>query len=91
MASLMPHLGFQLGDALAAERRLAGEAGADRIASFSGRLGFLRLYAWFTPAANDGIAGHRPGADRPPCGCREKSRGGKRRRKTAPPRWIGWS
>jgi hypothetical protein len=51
MASLMPHLGLRLGDALAAERRLAGEPGADSIASFSGRLAFLRLYAWFTPAA----------------------------------------
>nr|WP_294555961.1 hypothetical protein [uncultured Rhodopila sp.] len=51
LASLMPHLGLRLGDALAAERRLAGEPGADGIASFSGRLAFLRLYAWFTPAA----------------------------------------
>jgi len=51
LASLMPYLGLRLGDALAAERRLAGEPGADGIAGFSGRLAFLRLYAWFTPAA----------------------------------------
>ncbi len=51
LASLMPHLGLRLGDALAAERRLAGDAAAGGIANFSGRLGFLRLYAWFTPAA----------------------------------------
>jgi hypothetical protein len=51
LASLMPHLGLRLGEALAAERRLAGEPGADGIASFSGRLAFLRLYAWFTQAA----------------------------------------
>ena len=53
MASLMPHLGLRLGDALAAERRLAGEPGTAGIASFSGRLAFLRLYAWFTPAATN--------------------------------------
>ena len=51
IASLMPNLGLRLGDALAAERRVAGEPGAARSASFSGRLAFLRLYAWFTPAA----------------------------------------
>ena len=51
MGSLMPALGLRLGDALAAERRQAGDSGADFIASFSGRLAFLRHYAWFTPAA----------------------------------------
>jgi adenylate cyclase len=51
MASLMPVLGLHLGTALAEERRLAGDPNADRVASFSLHLEFLRCYAWFTPAA----------------------------------------
>ena len=75
MASLLPHLGLRLGDALAAERRLAG--GADRIATFGGRLAFLRLYAWFSPAATRmRTSGHGPGADRAPRGrCRQTGSG----------------
>lgn len=51
MASLMPKLGLQLGEALAAERCQAGDPNADVIASFTGRLEFLRRYGYFTPAA----------------------------------------
>lgn len=41
LGSLCPLLGWQLGEALAAERRADGDAQAGRVASFAGRLGFL--------------------------------------------------
>ncbi len=43
LGSLCPRLGWRLGEALAAERRADGDAHADRVASFSGRLGFLSV------------------------------------------------
>lgn len=51
MASLMPMLGLRLGEAVAEERRLAGDPNAGSIASFAHHLVFLRCYTWFTPAA----------------------------------------
>jgi hypothetical protein len=51
MGSLMPALGLRLGEALARERRQAGDPAADMIASFAGRLAFLRRFPWFTEAA----------------------------------------
>ena len=47
----MPTLGLQLGESLAAEHRQAGDADADGLRSFAGRLAFLRRHVWFTPAA----------------------------------------
>jgi hypothetical protein len=48
----MPTLGLRLGEALARERRQAGDkAAADLIASFTGRLAFLRGHVCFTDAA----------------------------------------
>ncbi len=41
LGSLCPRLGWQLGEALAAERRTDGDAQASRVASFAGRLSFL--------------------------------------------------
>lgn len=43
MGSLCPHLGWQLSEALAAERRATGHPAPDHVASFAGRLGFLRI------------------------------------------------
>ncbi len=53
MASFLPKLGLALGDALAEELRGGGNcAGGALAASFTGRLAFLRRYAWFTPPAH---------------------------------------
>lgn len=51
LASLLPVLGPLLAERLAAERRLAGAQDADFVSSFAGRVCFLRLHDWFTPAA----------------------------------------
>ncbi|MBN8891092.1 MAG: hypothetical protein J0H91_12465 [Rhodospirillales bacterium] len=50
-ASLLPSRGWRMGAALAAEWRMGGHARAEAVASFSGRLGFLRLYRRFSPPA----------------------------------------
>lgn len=49
LGSLCPTLGWRLSDALAAERRADGDAQADRVASFAGRLGFLGVLPAPTP------------------------------------------
>jgi len=49
MGSLCPRLGWQLSEALAAERRADGDAHAGRVASFAGRLGFLGIVPPPTP------------------------------------------
>ena len=51
VGSLMPTLGLRLGEALSRERRQAGDPEADKMASFAGRLAFLRRYVRFTQAA----------------------------------------
>ena len=50
-ASMLPHLGQQLGAALAAERAAAGDAQAAAVASHAGRLAFLLGFRRFSPAA----------------------------------------
>lgn len=50
-ASLLPSIGLAFGEALALEMRQAHHPAAAGIASYTGRLGFLRRYAGFTPAA----------------------------------------
>jgi hypothetical protein len=49
--SLLPARGWRMGAALAAEWRAAGCRDADAVASFSGRLAFLRRYRQFSPPA----------------------------------------
>jgi adenylate cyclase len=49
--SLLPDIGLDFGEALAEEMRQAGHPAAGGVASYVGRLGFLRHYARFTPAA----------------------------------------
>lgn len=49
LASLLPRLGFHIGEALAAERRRAHDPAANSIPTFSGRLAFLAHYPWFSP------------------------------------------
>ncbi|MBR0657547.1 hypothetical protein [Plastoroseomonas arctica] len=49
LGSLCPTLGWRLSQALAAERRADGDVQADRVASFSGRLGFLGVVPPPTP------------------------------------------
>lgn len=53
MGSLCPHLGWQLSEALAAERRATGHPAPDHVASFAGRLGFLRILPAATPTGRD--------------------------------------
>lgn len=50
-ASLLPSQGWRMAAALAAEWRAGGHARAETVASFSGRLAFLRLYRRFSPPA----------------------------------------
>lgn len=49
--ALLPSRGWRMGFALAAEWRAGGYPGADAVASFSGRLAFLRRYRLFSPPA----------------------------------------
>jgi hypothetical protein len=49
--ALLPTRGWRMGRALAAEWRLGGYPNADTVASFSGRLAFLRRYRRFSPPA----------------------------------------
>lgn len=53
MGSLCPHLGWQLSEALAAERRATGHPTPDHVASFAGRLGFLRILPTATSTGRD--------------------------------------
>ncbi len=49
--ALLPARGWRMGFALAAEWRAGGYPNADMVASFSGRLAFLRRYRQFSPPA----------------------------------------